>query len=583
MAQLLSDTISRKYTETIGLGDEWEIETDTGWQDIHSISRTIPYQKWYLETSSGKFLECADDHIIFDHNDNEIFVKNCVPFHTKIKTEDGDEFVTKCHASDVEEEMYDMDVEGERFYSNGILSHNSTTMLSYILHYILFNADVSVAILANKGSLARDLLSRLCLSYEKLPKWLQQGVTIWNKGNIALENGSKVMAASTSSSAVRGGSYNVILLDEFAHVEDHVALPFFTSVFPTISSGKTTKVLMASTPNGMNLFYKLWCDAIEKKSSYVPIEVNWRDIPGRDNEWKAQQIANSSESQFAQEYCCEFLGSSSTLISTERLKQLSFIKPLVNKDGLAVYAYPEVGHIYNICVDVSRGVGLDNSAFVVTDITTMPYKMVARYMSNDISPLLFPTIISHIGTRYNNASVLVEINDVGQQVSDILQFEIEYDNLLTTRIKSKRQVVSGGFSKNIQYGLRMTNVTKNIGCGTLKSLIENNKLIIEDEETIKELYSFIASNVSFAAEAGKHDDIVMAYVSFGWLVNQRYFKETTDRDIRTQIYGTEIKSIDEEDQYPLPIYDTSDLNNEQFIDSEGTVWTPVSSDDRIFM
>ena len=235
----------------------------------------------------------------------------------------------------------------------------STTIIAYLLHYVLFNQDVRVGILANKGNTARELLSRLQLAYEHLPLWLQQGVEEWNKGNIELENGSKILASSTSSSAIRGGTFNIIFLDEFAFVPDHISEEFFRSVYPTISSGKTTKVLIVSTPNGMNQFYKMWINAEEGKSDYVPIDVHWSKVPGRDDEWKEQTIRNTSEDQFRVEFETEFIGSVDTLISPSKLRNLVFREPIYKKDNLHVWETPQPGRVYFVSVDVARGVQQD--------------------------------------------------------------------------------------------------------------------------------------------------------------------------------------------------------------------------------
>ena len=305
-------------------------------------------------------------------------------------------------------------------------SGKSTTVCSYILWYALFNPTVNCAILANKGALARDLLQKIHMSYEALPSWLQQGIKEWNKGSIVLENDSKIVAAATSSSAVRGGSYNLVFLDEFAFVPFNLAEEFFRSVYPTITSGKNTKVMVVSTPNGMNHFYKMWVDAEESRSSYTPIEVEWNDIPGRGARFKEETIKNTSEEQWNQEFECQFLGSSNTLINPNALRNLAYVHPEYQKDGVTVFERAIEGHTYVTTVDVSRGVGIDYSAFTIVDVTEMPFKIVCKYKSNDISPLMFPTVINQMSSHYNQAYVLVEVNDIGQQVSDILNNEIEY-------------------------------------------------------------------------------------------------------------------------------------------------------------
>ena len=308
-------------------------------------------------------------------------------------------------------------------------SGKSTTTISYLLHYALFNPNCNIAILANKSSTARDILGRLQLAYENLPKWLQQGVLNWNKGNIELENGSKVVAAATSSSAVRGGSYNIIFLDEFAFVPTTIAEQFFSSVYPTITSGKSTKVIIVSTPHGMNQFYKLWVDAEAGQNDYIPIEVHWSEVPGRDNKWKEETIRNTSESQFASEFECEFLGSIDTLISPAKIKATPYMTPLKTNGRLSIFEEPIKGHTYLCTVDVARGTLKDFSAFIIFDVTDLPYKVVATFRDNEIKPILFPEMIAKVCTQFNKAHILVEVNDIGAQISDGLNYELEYDNI----------------------------------------------------------------------------------------------------------------------------------------------------------
>ena len=460
-------------------------------------------------------------------------------------------------------------------------SGKSTIIVSYLLHYVLFNENVNVAILANKSSTARDLLGRLQLAYEHLPKWMQQGVLNWNKGSIELENGSRIVAASTSSSAVRGSTFNIIFLDEFAYVPNNIAEEFFSSVYPTISSGKSSKVMIVSTPHGMNMFYKMWMDSINKRNDYAPVEVHWSEVPGRDEAWKEQTIRNTSEAQFQTEFECEFLGSVDTLINASKIKTMAVTSPK-RSGGLDVYEMPKSKNIYVMTVDVSRGISSDYSAFVILDVTQAPYKIVAKYRNNDIKPLVFPSIIERVAKTYNNSFILIEINDLGQQVADNLQFELEYDNMMMVTQRGRSgQVLGGGFSgRGNQLGLRMTKGTKKIGTSNLKSLIEGDKLIINDFDIISELSTFISKGKSFEAEAGSTDDLVMCLVIFSWLANQRYFKELTDVDVRGQMF-TDQKNAIEADMAPFGFIDDGindpEGNNSQFYDDTGQLWSPVTS------
>ena len=452
----------------------------------------------------------------------------------------------------------------------------STTVISYLLHYILFNPNVKVAILANKAETSRELLQRLQLAYENLPKWLQQGVGSWNRGSLEIENGSKIIAASTSSSAVRGNSFNIIFLDEFAFIPNHIAEQFFSSVYPTISSGKTTKVIIISTPNGMNMFYKLWHDAERGKNGYKPLEVHWSEVPGRDEEWKRQTIANTSERQFTQEFECEFLGSVDTLITPSKLRLMVYDDPLTRSGGLDVYVEPEKNRDYLITVDVSRGTSNDYSAFVVFDITTFPYKVVAKYRNNEIKPMMFPSIIQKVAASYNRAYVLVEVNDIGEQVGNILHYDLEYDNILMCAMRGRAgQIVGHGFSgTKSQLGVKMSKTVKKVGCSNLKTLIEDDKLIVNDYEIISELTTFIQKNQSFEAEDGCNDDLAMCLVIFAWLVAQPYFKEMTDNDVRKRIYEEQKNQIDQ-DMSPFGfILDGVNDPTIGFSDKEGDFWTP---------
>ncbi|MEC8550935.1 MAG: terminase family protein, partial [Pseudomonadota bacterium] len=350
----------------------------------------------------------------------------------------------------------------------------STTSVSYLLHYAIFNDNINIGILANKAATARDLLGRLQTAYENLPKWMQQGIVAWNKGSMDLDNGSKIMAASTSAAAVRGMTFNIIFLDEFAFVPNHIADDFFSSVYPTISSGKSTKIIIVSTPKGMNHFYRMWHDAERGKNEYVPTEVHWSEVPGRDAKWKKQTIANTSEAQFKVEFECEFLGSVDTLIAPSKLKAMAYNDPIQTNGHLMVYETPIKKRDYIITVDVARGISKDYSAFVVFDITEFPYRVVAKYRDNEIKPMLFPSVIMDVALAYNEAFVLCEVNDIGDQVASILQYDLEYENVLMCAMRGRSgQIVGTGFSgKKTQLGVKMSVTVKKVGCSNLKTLIE---------------------------------------------------------------------------------------------------------------
>lgn len=406
----------------------------------------------------------------------------------------------------------------------------STVTCGFILWYMLFNPDKTIAILANKGDTAREILGKIQTAYEHLPKWMQQGVTEFNKGSFSLENNSRIIAAATSSDNIRGYSINYIFIDEAAFIENWDK--FFTSVLPTITSGSDTKVTLVSTPNGMNHYYAIWIHALEGRNQYKPISVDWRKVPGRNDAWKEDYLAlNNFDSQkFEQEMEVQFYGSSSTLISGWRLKELVYQIPLIQNDNMIQYKTPGNGRNYAIVCDVARGKGLDYSAFQVIDISSMPYEQVCTYRDNLVTPIDYTSIIFKAATLYNHAMVLVETNDIGDQISSSLQFDFEYDHLLYTESagRSGRKVTSGFGGAKRERGIRTTRYVKNMGCNMLKLLVENRQLTIVDFDTINELSTFSLKNGSYCAEDGHHDDLVMGLVLFAWLSDQSYFKEHTD-------------------------------------------------------
>lgn len=453
----------------------------------------------------------------------------------------------------------------------------TTMVVAYLLWYVLFNEDKLVAILANKAKTAREILSRLKIAYEELPKWLQQGVRTWNKGDIELENNSRVLADSTASSAIRGFSISLLYLDEFAFVPNNIAEEFFTSVYPTITSGTSSKILISSTPNGMNHYYKMWNEAVEGKNGFVHIEANWRQVPGRTQEWAENQRKVLGDEKYLQEMECEFQGSIGTLISGMVLKSLTFRNPMqINTVlGLSVHKEPVEGRKYVVTVDTSRGKGLDYSAFVVIDVTEIPYKVVCKYKDNEISPVVYPSIVSKIGKYYNDAYVLVEINDNGQQISDSLFDDFEYENLLSTVEKDKKITLSWASNGKITRGIRTTKSTKRLGCSLMKSLIESHKLLVEDFDIIVELSTFINKGNSYEADVGSYDDLVMCLVLFAWMTNQPFFSDLCNTNIKDKLYRDQMRQI-EDDLLPLPVSgaDFIDDGQEQLIE-DGAVWDVV--------
>jgi len=430
----------------------------------------------------------------------------------------------------------------------------TTSSAAYILWYTIFQTSKTVAILANKATAAREVLNRYQLMYENLPLWMQQGVTTWNKGDIELENGSKVFTAATSASGIRGKSVNMLYVDETAIIPNTVADQFFASVYPTISAGDTTKILLSSTPLGYNHFWKFWNDAENDRNGFVPLFIPYTDIPGRDAAWANEQHRLLGDLKFNQEVLCTFLGSSLTLIGSNTISQMSPGRIIYSKDGFDVYEKPMVGCVYALVADTAKGVGGDYSAFVVIDMTELPYRLVAKYKDNRISPMLYPSIINKVGKEYNTAYVLIEINS-SEQVADILYSEYEYDNVVMVNRSGDGQTISGGFGGGkTQLGVITDKRVKRIGCSNFKALVEEKRLLIPDADVISEISTFIQVKNSYEADEGYHDDLVMPLVLFSWATSSQYFKDLSNINIRQVMYENQMKQI-ESDLTPFGFLD----------------------------
>jgi hypothetical protein len=437
-------------------------------------------------------------------------------------------------------------------------SGKSTTIASYMLHYILFNANKTCAILANKASGAREILSRVQMAYELLPYWLKMGVDDdWNKGSMSLENGSRIVAAATSSSAIRGMTVNFVLLDEFAFVPFNMAEDFFRSVYPTISSGKSSKIIIISTPYGMNHFYKIWNEAKNDKNGYVPNRAFWNDVPNRDEEWKKETIRNIGEEAFNQEFDCEFMGSAGTLIDGAKLSVMTYQTPIKeNNDGLRMYFEPEEDHSYIMTVDTSEGLDQDYHALSIFDISVTPYQQVLTFRSNSLNYLLLPDLIHSLGTKYNEAYVLLELNSMGNEVANLLYMDLEYENIMMVTMTGGRagQVLGDGHKGRTQFGLKTTAQSKRVSCALLKTLIETDQLIVNDFNTYQEFTTFVRNKNSYEAEEGHNDDLVTTCRLFAWIIGQEYFKEEMEKDIRMNISRNQLSSIDDM-MMPFGVYD----------------------------
>ena len=537
---------------------EQDIEHFQGNPLVKKVGAQIQFTKEQVE----EYVKCAQDPFYF------------IEKYMKIVTIDSGVQVIKLY--DFQREMINKFV-NEKFILAKCARQSGKTIgvESFILWSILFKDNYRVGMFANKFDTSKKILKEIKYSYEQLPMWLQQGVVTWNKHSIELENGSSITSSSTSGDAGRSRTYNLVFLDEFAFVPDYVAADFFTAVYPTISSGKNTKVIIISTPNGLNFFYRMWVEAQEGRSNYKLFEANWRAVPTRDEAWADETLANVGEKAFQQEYECDFLGSSNTLISTTKIKEMVWKKPAKRyQGGLAVYEEPKPRNQYIVTVDVSRGIGKDYSAFTVINVSEFPYKVVAKYQNNEISPMVFPNTIYETATHFNQAMVLVEVNDIGEQVGAILYNDLEYEDIIMTEHGGRKgQRISSGFGGNVYYGVRMTSNVKKIGMANLKTMIESDKLLIHDVDIITELSTFVQKRNSYEAEEGYNDDLVMCLIIFGWVSNQEYFKELTNSDIRKKLEKEREQEIMESTLPPGFVVNGEE--EETFVDSDGTVWFTV--------
>ena len=493
--------------------------------------KPLAYQHDFTQQEIAEYVKCQNDPKYFIENYVKIVTldKGLQPFK-----------LFECQKGKVDLIMNSRKV----ILMEGRQQGKTVTAAACILHYTIFQEDKTVAIMANKASAAREVLNRYQIMYENLPLWMQQGVRVWNKGDVELENNSKVLSAATTASAIRGKSVNWLYIDEAAIIPNNIADEFFTSVYPTISAGETTKILLTSTPLGYNHFWKFWNEAEKKVNGFDHMFIPYYEIPGRDEKWLEEQKGLLGEVKFNQEVMCEFLGSTNTLINATTIGRLSTKDVEFTNNGLDIYENPEEGHYYAMACDTARGIGGDYSAFVVVDITAMPYRVVAKYRDNKIAPMLFPDVIGKVGRDYNNAFILVEVNDIGQQVVEILHQEVEYENILSTVQEQNRQYVSPGFGKSTKLGVTTSKQVKRQGCFTFKSLLEEQKLLIFDEHIIHEISTFIEKGNSYQADEGYHDDLVMCMVLFGWLSSQNFFKDMTDVNVRHGLYGQQMGEIE---------------------------------------
>lgn len=493
--------------------------------------KPLAYQHDFSQEEIEEYIKCKNDPVYFIEN------------YVKIITLDSGLQPFKLY--DCQKKKVECIMNNRRVVlMEGRQQGKTVTSAACILHYTIFEEDKTVAIMANKSAAAREVLNRYQIMYENLPIWMQQGVKTWNKGDVELENNSKVLTAATTAAAIRGKSVNWLYIDEAAIIPNNVADEFFTSVYPTISAGETTKILLTSTPLGYNHFWKFWNESLEGVNGFENMFIPYYEIPGRDDKWLEEQKQLLGDVKFNQEVMCEFLGSTNTLINAQTIQRLSTKDPEFTNNGLDIYESPQENHYYAITVDTSRGIGGDYSAFVVVDITEMPYKVVAKYRDNKIAPMLYPDIIGKVGKDYNNAFILVEVNDIGQQVVEILHQEIEYENILSTVNEQQKQYVSPGFGKSTKHGVTTSKQVKRQGCFAFKSLLEEQKMLVFDEHIIHEISTFTEKGNTYQADEGYHDDLVMCLVLFGWLSSQQFFKDMTDINTREGLYKQQMGDIE---------------------------------------
>ncbi len=526
--------------------------------------KPVGYQHDFTKKQLEEFVKCAKDPIYFIENYCQIVTLDAglQPFK-----------LYECQKRKVDFIMNNR----KTILMEGRQQGKTVTAAACILHYTIFQDNKMVAIMANKTAAAREVLNRYQIMYENLPIWMQQGVKTWNKGDVDLENGSRVFTSATTTSGIRGKSVNWLYIDEAAIIPNNIADEFFASVYPTISAGETTKILLTSTPLGYNHFWKFWNEAEKGTNGFENMFIHYTEIPGRDDAWAEEQFKLLGEIKYNQEVLCEFLGSTNTLISGKALSMMSSKEIVYKKDGLDIYEEPQQDKYYVITSDTSRGVGGDFSAFIVVDITEMPFRVVGKFRDNKVSPLLYPDFIARVAKDYNNAYVLIENNDIGQQVVDILHQELEYENIFSTVQEKNKQYVSPGFGKQTTLGVRTSKAVKRQGCLALKSLVEETKFLIWDADCINELSTFVEKAGSFSADEGYHDDLAMCMVLFAWLSTNTFFKDLTNVNIREGLYNAEMRSI-QTNLTPFGFVDDGLEPEAEVIDGDYWMWADERKD-----
>lgn len=434
----------------------------------------------------------------------------------------------------------------------------TTVVAIFLAHFVCFNKDKAVGILAHKGSMSAEVLDRTKQAIELLPDFLQPGISEWNKGNITLDNGSTIGAYASSPDAVRGNSFAMIYIDECAFIPNFVDA--WLAIQPVISSGRRSKIIITTTPNGLNHFYDIWTAAIEKKSGFEPYTAIWNSVKERlyndedifDDgwQWSKQTISASTLEQFNQEHGAQFQGTSGTLISGMKLAIMNWIEVMPENGYFYRYKKPDPERKYIASLDCSEGRGQDYHALHIIDVTDEKWEQVAVLHSNEISHMILPDIVYKYLMEYNEAPVYIELNSTGVSVAKSLYMDLEYENVICDSM--------------VDLGMKQTRRTKPVGCSTLKDLIEKDKLKINHKPTILEFRTFSQNKLSWAAEDGFHDDLVMSLVIFAWLTTQQKFADYVDKEdlrLASEVFGRELEDMND-DYAPVVFVDSGDLSAE---------------------
>jgi hypothetical protein len=537
--------IVRKFIDSLSI-DDYLVETDTGWEEISQINKTVKYDTWYIKTNKNKSLKGADNHILFDEFYNEKFIKEFKP-GDKIITKDGIEVVNKVVDLNKKNNMYDLSVKSKnhRYYSNEILSHNSTVLSIFLAWYSCFHNDKTSAIAANKESVAKEIFKKSLTIFENLPHFLKPGVIELSKTLIEFDNGSRALASATSESGISGYAIQNLILDEVGLINSELFDAFYSSMEPTVSADPNGKITMISTPKGMNHWYYIWQDALKGKSGFHAFKVEWDEVPGRDEKWKKQKIKEVGEEIFKQEYCCAFTSQSGALLTADEIETLDFCAPIkVSNDGFyKQYKEPEEDHVYVMAVDVAQGVGRDYSVAVVLDVSEDKIEEAAMWRSNTVSQIDLPFILQRIGDEYNEALIVIE-NNLGAITCDYLFNQLEYNQLYTTE-------------KDV--GLRMNPAVRKQGVERLKDLVVNKGIIIHSEQFRIEISTFVKTKTKFEASSGCHDDVVMAFVIFSYFAGTEWFKEYAEQDHFQNLHSHKLKKMLIEDMALMAYSDNPDV------------------------